>query len=187
MKRSVFPIAVWVIVVFAGFSTTALAQSAQPYSGMQSRPIKALSDQQVADLRAGRGMGLALAAELNGYPGPRHLVELSDQLALTPEQLSKLKSMFDAMKAETIPIGENLVAQEEKLDQLFAENLISEQQLKAATEDIGETQARLRNAHLRYHLQARVILQPSQIRRYAELRGYGAQPQVPAHHKHNQE
>jgi hypothetical protein len=95
--------------------------------------------------------------------------------------------MFDAMKAETIPIGENLVAQEEELDRLFAEKVISEQQLKAATQNIGETQARLRNAHLRYHLQARVILQPSQIRRYAELRGYGAEPQAPAHHKHNQE
>jgi hypothetical protein len=31
------------------------------------------------------------------------------------------------------------------------------------------------------------ILQPSQIRRYAVLRGYGAEPQAPAHHKHNQE
>ena len=187
MKSSVFSITVWVMVVFSGLSSTALAQSAQPYSGMQTRPIKALFDQQVADLKAGRGMGLALAAELNGYPGPSHLVELSDQLGLTTEQLSSLKEMFDAMKAETIPIGENIVAQEEELDRLFAENVISEHQLKAATENIGETQARLRNAHLRYHLQARAILQPSQIRRYAELRGYGAEPQAPAHHKHNQE
>jgi Spy/CpxP family protein refolding chaperone len=187
MNRSVYPITFWVIAVFAGFSDTALAQSSQPYSGMQSRPIKALSDQQVADLKAGRGMGLALAAELNGYPGPSHLVELSDQLGLTSEQLSKLKGMFDAMKAETIPIGEDLVAQEEKLDRLFADNVISEQQLKAATENIGETQARLRNAHLSYHLRARAILQPSQIRRYAVLRGYGAEPQEPKHHKHDHE
>src|ERR1700737_2095620 len=187
MKSSVFSITVWVMVVFAGLSSTALAQSAQPYSGMQTRPIKALSDQQVADLKAGRGMGLALAAELNSYPGPSHLVELSDQLGLTSEQLSSMKRMFDAMKAETIPIGENLVAQEQELDRLFAENVISEQQLKEATENIGETQGRLRNAHLRYHLQARAILQPSQTRRCAELRGYGAEPQAPAHHKHNQE
>src|SRR6267378_7534289 len=107
MKSSVFSITVWVMVVFSGLSSTALAQSAQPYSGMQTRPIKALSDQQVADLKVGRGMGLALAAELNGYHGPSHLVELSDQLGLT-EQLSSLKEMFGAMKAETIPIGENL-------------------------------------------------------------------------------
>src|SRR4030088_283499 len=181
MNRQLF------LLLVAGALTIGAAAAQTPYAGMQARPIKALSDQQVADLKAGRGMGLALAAELNGYPGPSHLVELSDQLGLTAEQLSSLKGMFDAMKAETIPIGENLVAQEQELDRLFAENAISEQQLKAATQNIGETQARLRNAHLRYHLRARVILQPSQIRRYAELRGYGAEPQAPAHHKHNQE
>ena len=184
--KSSFPIAAGVVAILAGLSSNALAQSAQPYSGMQNRPIKALSDQQVSDLKAGRGMGLALAAELNGYPGPSHLIELSDQLGLTSIQLSNLKGMFDAMRSETIPIGEELVAQEEELDRLFAENVISEQQLKAATENIGETQARLRNVHLRYHLRTRALLQPSQIRRYAELRGYGAD-QAPVHHKHNQE
>ncbi len=167
-----FAVAASVMAVSAACSSAAVAQSAQPYSGMENRPIKALSDQQVSDLKAGRGMGLALAAELNGYPGPSHLVELSDQLGLTPDQLSKLKGMFDAMKADTIPIGERLVALEAELDQLFAENLISEQ-------------AHLRDAHLRYHLQARAILHLSQIRRYAELRGYGADLQEPAHHHHN--
>src|SRR6267142_7159584 len=160
MKRHLFPITVWAIAVSTGFSSTAPAQSVQPYSGMQSRSIKALSDQQVADLRAGRGMGLALAAELNGYPGPSHLLELSDKLGLTSDQNSTLKGIFDAMKAETIPIGENLIAQEERLDRLFAEKTVSEQQLKDATRDIGETQGRLQNAHLSYHLQARAILQP---------------------------
>ena len=81
--KSSFPIAAGVVAILAGLSSNALAQSAQPHSGMQNRPIKALSDQQVADLKAGRGMGLALAAELNGYPGPSHLIELPDQLGLT--------------------------------------------------------------------------------------------------------
>ena len=35
----------------------------QPYAGLQQRDVKALSDTQLADLRAGRGIGLALAAE----------------------------------------------------------------------------------------------------------------------------
>jgi len=61
-------------------SAATLAQS--PYAGMQTRPIKALSAQQIDDLKAGRGMGLALAAELNGYPGPAHVLRLSDRLAL---------------------------------------------------------------------------------------------------------
>src|SRR5882762_6671229 len=168
--------------------TSAAAANAQtPYAGMQARPIKALSEQQVADLGAGRGMGLALAAELNGYPGPSHLLELSDKLGLKSDQNSTLKGMFDALKAETTPIRENLIVQEERLDRLFAEKTVSEQQVKDATRDIGETQGRLQNAHLSYHLQARAILQPSQIQRYAELRGYGAELQEPTRHKHHYE
>jgi hypothetical protein len=58
-------LAVGLVALLSG---TSLAQS--PYAGMQTRPIKALSAEQVADLKAGRGMGLAMAAELNGYPGP---------------------------------------------------------------------------------------------------------------------
>jgi hypothetical protein len=53
-----------------------------PYSGMQSRSNKSLSDLQVADLQSGRGMGLALAAELNGYPGPSHVLELAENHGL---------------------------------------------------------------------------------------------------------
>jgi hypothetical protein len=66
-------------------------------TGMEKRAVKALSDQQVADLRAGRGMGLALSAELNGYPGPLHVLELGDKLGLAPEQRTKVQGLFDAM------------------------------------------------------------------------------------------
>src|ERR1700709_140692 len=91
-----------------------------PYAGAHTRSIKALSDQQIADLRAGRGMGLALAAELNGYPGPSHLLELADKLGLSDAQRNSVRNMFEAMKAETIPIGERLIAHEAALDQIFA-------------------------------------------------------------------
>src|SRR5262245_63604755 len=94
------PIVVAAIVLLNGS-----AMSQQPYAGLQERTIKTLSDQQIADLNAGRGMGLALAAELNGYPGPIHAIELAEQLHLSPEQVSKLRVLFEAMKAETIPLG----------------------------------------------------------------------------------
>lgn len=73
------------IAIFASLVASASAQTPQPYAGMQARQIKSLSDQQIADLKAGRGMGLALAAELNGYPGPSHLLELSEQLGLSAD------------------------------------------------------------------------------------------------------
>ncbi len=116
--------------------------------------------------------GLALAAELNGYPGPSHLLELADRIGLTESQQSKVKAMFEAMKAETIPIGERVLAQEAALDRLFADHKATPDALTAATAQIGDTQAKLRSAHLKYHLATVVVLDQSQIRRYDELRGY---------------
>src|ERR1051325_7774550 len=86
----------------------ALAQSgaASPYAGLESRQIKALSAQQIEDLRAGRGMGLAMPAELNGYPGPMHVLELADKLALNAAQRERMQALIAQMKADTIPLGE---------------------------------------------------------------------------------
>jgi len=145
-----------------------------PYAGLQQRTIKALSDQQIADLRAGRGMGLALAAELNGFPGPVHVLELSERLALTGEQLSEVERMYAAMKAQTIPIGERLIEQETELDRHFATRTITPTSLAALMEKIASTQAALRTAHLSYHLAMLAVLTPEQIGRYGELRGYTA-------------
>src|SRR6478735_3606385 len=83
-----------------------------PYAGLEARPLKALSEQQIAELGAGRGMGLALAAELNGYPGPSHVLELADRLELTTDQRASIKALFDSMKAEALSLGARVIEQE---------------------------------------------------------------------------
>jgi hypothetical protein len=160
-----------------------LAQTQQPYAGLQSRPIKALSDRELADLRAGRGMGLALAAELNGYPGPAHEIELADALALTAEERGRMQHLYETMKAEAIALGERLIDQEADLDRGFATRTITPAILEAATTRIGQTQAELRATHLRYHLTTVEVLTPDQVRRYSELRGYTqGEPHHPGMH-----
>ena len=150
----------------------AVAETARPYAGMQTRPIKALSEQQIADLMSGRGMGLALAAELNGYPGPMHVLELADQLALSAEQRSRIEQLFAAMKDEAIPLGRELLEKESDLDRQFATRAVTAASLHEATAKIGPLQARLREAHLKYHLATAALLNAEQMHRYAELRGY---------------
>jgi hypothetical protein len=153
-----------------------------PYAGMQARPIKALSEQQVADLSSGRGMGLALAAELNGYPGPSHTLELAYKLALSPDQRDRIQALFVSMKAEAQPLGARLIAQEAELDHLFASRSITPDNLKAATAAIAVTQGGLRETHLKYHLRTADILSTEQMRRYAELRGYAGGGDHQMHH-----
>jgi hypothetical protein len=163
-------------------STAAFAQS--PYAGMQTRPIKALSEQQVADLKAGRGMGLALAAELNGYPGPAHLLELADKLDLAADQRSKLQELFASMKQEALPIGAKLLEQEAELDREFVSHTITAESLKSSTAAIAATQGILRETHLKYHLSTAALVTQSQMQRYSDLRGYGDHAMNPTHH-HN--
>jgi Spy/CpxP family protein refolding chaperone len=148
------------------------ARDAAPYAGFEQRRIKALSDEQVADLRTGRGMGLALAAELNGYPGPAHVLELADRLDLTDEQRRRTKALMDAMKAETVAIGERIIADESLLNRRFASGDLNEVALIEIAERIGLSQGRLRAAHLKYHLPMRGLLSKGQVAGYNELRGY---------------
>ena len=148
----------------------------QPYAGLDARPVKALSAEQLADLRAGRGMGLALPAELNGYPGPTHVLELAGPLGLTPEQRGRTEALVVAMKAEAIPLGERLIADETALDRLFAEKRATVGTLGTAAANVGTAQAALRAAHLRYHLDMMAVLTPEQVARYAALRGYAGGP-----------
>src|SRR5260370_16107982 len=101
-----------VLVIAALLLAPDIACAETPYAGMQGRTVKALSEQQIADLNAGRGMGMALAAELNGYPGPSHVLELADKLELTQEQRASVKTLFESMKAESVPLGSKLLEQE---------------------------------------------------------------------------
>ncbi len=163
--------------------SAAAANAQTPYAGMQTRSIKALSEQQVADLGTGRGMGLALAAELNGYPGPVHVLELADKLDLSADQRASVQRLFDSMRVEALALGAKLLEQEADLDKQFATHGVTPDSLKASTAAIAATQGALRETHLKYHLSTVAVLSPGQTQRYAELRGYGGQaPSIEHHH-----
>jgi hypothetical protein len=165
--------------------TSASATNAQtPYAAMQTRSIKALSEQQVADLGAGRGMGLALAAELNGYPGPSHVLELADKLNLSTDQRAGVQRLFDSMKAEAVLLGAKMIEQEADLDNQFASHTVTPESLKTSTAAVAATQGALRETHLKYHLSTVALLSPGQMQRYAELRGYAGQAAPMQHHHH---
>lgn len=163
--------------------------AAGPYAGQQTRDIKALSAIQTEDLLAGKGMELAKAAELNGYPGPMHTLELAQPLALSAAQRQATQALMDSHKADARRIGAELVEAERALDQAFSTRQITAAGLTSYTDRIAQLQATLRASHLQTHLQQTALLTPQQISRYAELRGYtagaaAALPAAPSSHKH---
>jgi Spy/CpxP family protein refolding chaperone len=154
-----------------------------PYAGQQTRQIKALSDEDITALLKGDGMGFAKAAELNGYPGPKHVLDIAGQLKLTPDQHQQIQTIFDRMSAAAKPLGAELVEQERVLDQLFQQGNITPDRLAQEIAAIAELQGRLRAVHLSAHLETRALLSAEQIALYEQLRGYG-DPGMPMHHHH---
>ena len=142
------------------------------YVGQQSRDIKALSGEDIAALHNGDGMGLAKAAELNGYPGPRHVLAMVRELRLGKNQAAQVTAIRDRMSAAARPLGDELIDRERGLDQLFAQREATPERLLAATAAIGNIQGRLRAVHLAAHLETRAVLSTEQIAEYDKLRGY---------------
>lgn len=169
-------------VLLAAIYFVAPSHAQQPYAGLETRPIKALSTQQIEDLKAGRGMSLALAAELNGYPGPLHVIELANSLELSEAQRRGVEAFFSEMKTEAIAIGEKLIQEEADLDRQFSDKTITAASLATSLQSIAAVQATLRAAHLKYHLATAEILTPTQIKKYSDLRGYN-NPQSGTQHQ----
>jgi Spy/CpxP family protein refolding chaperone len=143
------------------------------YSGQEDRQIKALSDDEIRQYRSGAGMGYARAAELNAFPGPMHVLELADQLALSPEQRTATKRLLDAHKTEAGAIGAKLVEAERTLDRLFAGAKLDQPGLASQVRTVAALYGEYRLSHLETHRRMHAILTPEQVRRYDELRGYG--------------
>ncbi len=142
------------------------------YANQEPSGVSSLSRQELDDLLAGAGMGFARPAELNHYPGPKHVLELAAELELTAEQRTAVEAVRGAMLASARELGEKIVELERHLDRRFAHRHIDEASLRAATAEIAELYGQLRFAHLRAHLETRELLTDSQIADYDRLRGY---------------
>jgi Spy/CpxP family protein refolding chaperone len=163
----------WIALVsLAAFCVAACSPAAGPYAGQEARDIKSLSAEEVQGYLAGKGMGLAKPAELNGYPGPAHVLEMADKIGLSVEQRQRTQALFDSMQSNAAALGRQLVEEERALDRLFATKAVTSSNLSASLEKIASLHAKVRAAHLDAHLAEAEILTPLQLESYARMRGY---------------
>lgn len=189
MQRIVLAVAFLVVP----HAAMAEGEHRSPYAGMQVREIKSFSNEDLAQLRAGHGWGLSLVAELNGVPGPRHVLELQRELGLSKRQIVAIQAVYDRMKEAAVPLGVKLIRLEAQLDRSFAGGAIDSESLQEQLATIAIVRRDLRFTHLAAHLATPNILSAEQVRLYTTLRGYGDDPcsSVPPGHdpvmwrKHN--
>lgn len=148
------------------------AGQTSPYAEHVEREIEALSREEVDGLLAGEGIGMALPAELHGYPGPRHVLDLATELELTPSQLAATEAIFEAMRTRARELGREIVDLERELDAAFEEETVTADELDRLVGEIGRRRAELRGVHLGAHLELRPILTREQRGAYDRLRGY---------------
>jgi Spy/CpxP family protein refolding chaperone len=112
------------------------------------------------------------------------VLALARQLSLTEDQTRQVQLVFDRMSAAARPLGNEVIAHERRLDQLFAAARAERYSVAAETASIGELQGRLRSVHLAAHLEMRTLLTSDQIASYLRLRehGDGADPSHQNHH-----
>lgn len=154
------------------------------YAGSEKHGIKALSQEQMQGYLDGKGMGYARAAELNRYPGPRHVLDLADELELDDDQIADTRAIHDTMHSRATELGRRIVDRERKLDRKFADQSVDREALRSLVTDIGHLEARLRRVHLMAHLEQRSVLSERQIARYDELRGYATDHADDSGHSH---
>jgi hypothetical protein len=162
------------LLVLTGWAGAAHAQHqhGSGYAAMTARPIKALSDEQLTQLKEGRGMGLSLPAELNSYPGPMHALELAEALQLTADQRTRLNAIKQEMSTGAIALGHQVIAAEAQLDHAFASGSADQTAVIRQLADIGRLNGELRSVHILAHMETRALLTPNQITRYDAERGY---------------
>ena len=146
--------------------------NASPYATQLTTPVRGLTAEEVDDLLNGRGMGFARMAELNSYPGPRHLLDLQVELALTPEQIVQIEQAFQSMAADAQALGREIVREEQALSDAFAAGTLDSIALKTQVRLLGDYYGQLRNIHLQAHLQVTPLLTAEQVAHYNGLRGY---------------
>jgi hypothetical protein len=122
-----------------------------------------------AAIERGEGFGMALAADRNGYPGPKHILELKKELQLTPQQETAVQKLFAEMKQKAIARGKELLAAEERLEEYFVEGR-SADELREETYRVSSLRAELRWVHLSAHLAAKKLLTREQVHTYMRLR-----------------
>ena len=132
-------------------------------------------------LEKSEGTGMALYADRNGYPGPKHILEMQDTLKLTDDQVKDISAIIDEMSENARAIGEQIIAKEQELESLFRLGKATESLTRQLTTDIGNLRGQLRAVHMIAHIQAKSILTKEQISTYMSLRHKGQVKQKASH------
>ncbi len=146
-------------------------QAEDGMQGMGGGMLGGVSAQEKEALLKGAGLGAGMIAMMNGYPGPKHVLEMGDELELTAAQRESIGTIYGKVKAESVKYGTELVEKDEELAALFTSGSVSTDKVEKLSRDIGELQGRVRAAHLNAHVETFEALTPAQRETLSSMQG----------------
>lgn len=175
MPQVVF--ALTILVIVGGLAPVVPAQHRGAHGGAHAGPgasphrqMQETLDEIDRVIAQGLGAGMAFAADQNGYPGPRHVLELKERLHLTPVQEARITTLETAMFADARPKSARLLEAEARLRRLFADGVADETRVRVAIGEIERARSEVRLVHLLTHLETRAVLTEEQRRLYHDAR-----------------
>ena len=133
-------------IIFIGFNTKAQT----PDSTLKSSPVKTLTDAQYNALIKGEDLyEMDKVANQTGFPSAEKALKFKKELDLSPSQVASLTKINTELKRKKIEMGNFIVTNETKLDELFRTRKINESNLIYYTNRYGLYQGELRNAILK--------------------------------------
>ena len=144
-------------------------QTQSQHAATQMQQHHSCLEEERASMERGEGFGMAMAADHNGYPGPRHVLDMAADLHLTAEQRAAMQKIFAEMHEKAVARGKEMFEAEARLDQMFRDAR-PEADLREQAFRVDSIHAELRWIHLSAHLAAQKVLSVEQIAQYTRLR-----------------
>ena len=158
------------LVLLAALAVPVHAQHHADHADASADVPSGLTAAERDGLLAGTGLGLAAPADRNGYPGPMHVLQFADSLALTDRQRSEAERLRADVLAAAVPLGAEIVAAETRLNALFASGRATPADIGRQSVEVAALRGRLRAVHLAAHVGMRGALTTDQIATYTRLR-----------------
>ncbi|MDB5120462.1 MAG: hypothetical protein JWN56_1680 [Sphingobacteriales bacterium] len=172
MKQILF-LSFFVVLFKLGFSQGDVKNSKAEKSKKTTELSLSKEQAQVVDIpdssKLTKTVQMVKVAEVNNYPDPCRVIEISTHLKLTPAQLSKLTTIKSSLEFKAKEMDGFINQQEKKLNDLFASGKAEEGSIIYYTNKLGLYEGELRNAYLQAHLKTRYVLTPAQLKKYNQL------------------
>ena len=184
-KLGVSVVILGAMVVWAALASDIEAKEHEAKKYEHKMHQSSMNHERSEGLKMGKGMGYAKVAETNGYPGPKHVLELSKELELTDEQKQKTQAIFESVQKDAKALGAELVAAEEALEAMFKAGEVTAEKAQKQLAMIAELEGKVRAVHVLAHVKQQGLMTQHQIHLYSKLRGHSKDGHTKEDHKHH--